>query len=309
MSADNPYQALPRQSVLITGGTGFIGAALVRHLLDAGHSVTVYARDPVRATRQFQGRARCVSSLSALKTSDQFDTVINLAGAPVLGPRWSPQRQAQLLASRVGVTQALLAWLNSAAHKPGVWIQASAIGYYGVRDADELLTEASAKGSGFMAALCDQWEQSAQAVQTHGVRKVVLRLGLVFGPGGALPPLLLPHRLFVGGRMGDGKQVLSWIHRKDVLQIIARAICDTTMQGTYNAVAPGALSQAKFARTVGKVLRRPVWFHIPATPVRWAAGEMAELLLDGQHVTPLRLLQEGYAFKFPTVEQALRDLV
>lgn len=307
--AVNPFQGLAYQRVLVTGATGFIGESLVKQLLDAGHGVTVYARNPLRAATMFQGRVRCVAKLQDLSAHDVFDTVINLAGAPVLGPLWTSKRQAQLLASRVEVTNDLVAWLATAKRAPSQWIQASAIGYYGVRAPQEQLTEASAAGTGFMVELCRQWETAAQAAQRYGVRQVVLRLGVVLGPGGALPPLLLPHRFGMGGRMGSGQQVLSWIHRADVLAIMARAIGDVRMQGIYNTVAPGALSQMDFAKTIGRVLHRLVWFPVPAAPLRWALGEMAELLLDGQNVQPTRLLAEGYAFAFDNVEAALRDLV
>ncbi len=306
--AANPFAGQPHRSVLVTGGTGFIGEALVSHLLDAGHSVTLLARDPLRAAYQFRGRVRSVTSVDQLHPQERFDTIVNLAGAPVLGPRWSGRRQAHLLASRVGVTQSLLQWVSTAAHKPATWIQASAIGYYGVRDPHEQLSEDSGPGTGFMSELCQRWEASAQPLDRYGIRTVVLRLGLVFGPGGALPPMLLPHYLGLGGRLGDGQQVISWIHRDDVLRIVARAMSSPGMRGVYNTVAPTALSQSEFARTVGKVLRRPVWFHLPAAPLRWAAGEMAALLLDGQRVVPTRLLREGFAFRFLTAEQALRDL-
>lgn len=304
----NPFTDVPHQRVLVTGGTGFIGEALVGQLLDAGHQVTVLTRDPLRAAYLFDGRARCIRSLRSLDAAEVFDAVINLAGAPVVGPRWSARRQQQLLASRVGTTQALADWLARAQHTPAVWVQASAIGFYGVRDAAEGLTEGSAQGKGFMATLCAEWEAAAHTAGAHATRQVVLRLGLVFGPGGALMPLLLPFRLGVGGRMGSGRQVMSWIHRDDVLQLLARALRDPQMQGTYNAVAPDAISQAVFARTAGQVLRRPVWFHLPAAPLRWLLGEMAELFVDGQRVLPERLTQAGFAFRYPTLASALRDL-
>lgn len=305
----NPFAGLPHQQVLLTGGTGFIGGALVRQLLDAGHAVTLLVRKPQRAEHQFQGRARCITALSQLDADEHVDAVINLAGAPVLGPRWSPRRQAQLLASRVGVTEALVQWLGQARHKPTIWIQASAIGYYGVRDPAEGLDERSTAGGGFMSALCRRWEAAADPVQGAGVRQVVLRLGVVFGPGGgALPPMLLPHYVGLGGRLGNGRQMMSWIHREDVLRIMARALHDTGMQGIYNTVAPEPVSQADFARCVGRVLHRPVWLHLPAAPLRWAAGEMAQLLLDGQRVLPARLLDAGFEFRFPALEPALRNL-
>jgi len=306
---ENPFAGQRHQHVLVTGGTGFIGEALVTQLLDAGHTVTLLARDPLRAAYQFQGRVRSVTSMAQLNAQEHVDTVINLAGAPVLGPRWSKPRQAQLLASRVGVTQEVLRWVQTATHKPGTWIQASAIGYYGVRPPDELLSEGSRPGKGFMSELCQKWEAAAKEVERHGIRKVVLRLGVVLGPGGALPALLRPFYWGVGGRIGSGKQAMSWIHRTDVLRIIARAMTESGMQGVYNTVAPAAVSQSDFAATAGKLVHRPVWFHLPAAPLRWVAGEMAELLLDGQHVIPTRLQEAGFVFRFATLEQALRDQI
>ncbi|WP_460066471.1 MULTISPECIES: TIGR01777 family oxidoreductase [unclassified Pseudomonas] len=304
----NPFTGSAYKRVLITGGTGFIGEAVVNQLLDAGHTVSVLARDPLKAANLFGGRVRSVQSLSELSHDETFDVVINLAGAPVAGPRWSPKRQAQLLASRVGTTEALMTWLKNTKHKPALWIQASAIGFYGVRDASENLDEHASKGDGFMAELCARWEAAAQPATEFGVRQVVLRLGVVFGPGGALTPLLLPFRLGFGGRMGDGRQIMSWVHRDDVLQVIARAFDDESLVGTYNMVAPETVTQAAFAANAGKVLKRPVWFHIPAAPVRALAGEMAELFFDGQRVVPQRLTEAGYTFRFPTLDAALRDL-
>jgi uncharacterized protein (TIGR01777 family) len=304
----NPFAGLSHQRILITGGTGFIGETLVNLLLDAGHAVTVFARDPLRAAYLFDGRARCLRTLRQLGEAEVYDAVINLAGAPVAGPRWSLARQAQLLASRVDTTRELCNWLTHAQHKPAVWLQASAIGFYGVRAASETLTEDSAKGSGFMAELCARWEDAAKPVSQLGVRQVVMRLGVVFGPGGALLPLLLAHRFGLGGRLGNGEQVISWIHRDDVLRLIARALTDSSMSGTYNFVAPEAVSQAYFAATAGQVLHRPVWLHLPAAPIRLLAGEMAQLFVDGQRVQPSKLVQAGYNFAYPTLDAALRDL-
>jgi uncharacterized protein (TIGR01777 family) len=304
----NPFAGGAYKRVLVTGGTGFIGEVLVNQLLDAGHTVSVLARDPLKAAYLFDGRARCLRSLSKLGYNETFDVVINLAGAPVAGPRWSAKRQAQLIASRVNTTETLISWLKNARRKPALWVQASAIGFYGVRDASESLDERASKGDGFMAQLCAKWEAAAQPAIEFGVRQVVLRLGVVFGPGGALLPLLIPFRLGFGGRMGDGQQIMSWVHRDDVIQVIARAFADDNLSGTYNLVAPDAVSQAVFAERVGKVLKRPVWFHIPATPVRALAGEMAQLFFDGQRVVPRRLTEAGYTFRYPTLDAALRDL-
>lgn len=305
----NPFAGLAQQNVLVTGGTGFIGEAMVGQLLAAGHTVTLLTRDALKAAYMFQGKARCLASLADLHSDERFDAVINLAGAPVVGPRWTARRQAQLLASRIGTTEALLHWLARTRHKPAVWMQASAIGYYGVRPASEVLGETSSGGAGFMSELCRLWEACAARATDHGVRQVTLRFGLVFGPGGALPPLLLPHRLGCGGRMGDGTQIMSWIHRDDVLGLIANALGDSKMHGTYNAVAPDAISQGQFAQTVARQLHRPLWLHLPAVPIRVALGEMAQLFVDGQHVRPARLMAEGFKFRFATLDGALGDLV
>lgn len=313
-----PSHPLPMH-VLVTGGTGFIGTALVKQLLGAGHRVTVLTRQPQRALARFQrfegtqGPVQAIRSLAELPATTQLDAIVNLAGAPVVGPPWTAGRRQVLLDSRVGVTESLLAWLQGAEHQPAVWVQASAIGFYGVRPPEEILTETSAAGGGFMSELCVRWEAAAAQAAQRGVRQVVLRLGVVLGPGGALPPLLLPIRLGVGGRMGSGKQVMSWIHRDDVLTLITTALQSSQnsppMQGIYNATAPEPVPQATFATTAGQLLRRPVWLPVPAAPLRWAMGEMAQLFVDGQNVVPARLQAEGFAFRYPTLQQALRDLV
>src|SRR5471032_3393854 len=181
----NPFMGGAYKRVLVTGGTGFIGEALVNQLLDAGHSVSVLARDPLKAASLFDGRARCVRSLGKLGYDETFDVVINLAGAPVAGPRWSAERQAQLLASRVNTTEALMTWLKNPKHKPALWVQASAIGFYGVRDASESLDEGASKGGGFMAELCAKWEAAAppDARQTRWL--VARRLPIWRASGGA----------------------------------------------------------------------------------------------------------------------------
>lgn len=305
----NAFATLPHQRFLVTGGTGFIGEALVQQLLDAGHEVTVWTRRPLRAAFLFNGRARCVRELDSIDAAEHFDAVINLAGAPVVGPRWTQRRKSVLMNSRLDTTHALARWVENAHKPPGTWIQASAIGYYGVRGATEILDENSAPGTGFMTDLCTRWEDASQNVEGHDVRLVTLRFGLVLGPGGALPPLLLPHRLGFGGRLGDGRQIMSWIHRDDLLALVATAVANDSFRGTYNAVSPEAVSQSEFARVVGQLLRRPVWLHVPAAFIRTFAGEMAQIFVDGQRVTPRRLQRQGFNFKYPTLVGALRNLV
>ena len=301
----NPYVGLAPITALITGATGFIGQAVVRDLLDAGHEVIVLTRDPARASRQFQGRTQAVRDLDELADTVKVDVVVNLAGAPVVGPRWSDARKQVLLNSRVGTTQHVMAWLARTQHKPRVWVQGSAVGAYGVRPAHEVLDETSAPGVGFMAELCLKWEAAAEGAVAMGVRQVVLRLGLVFGKGGALPMMLLPYRFALGARLGDGTQMMSWIHHADVLGLIAQAVRDDTMQGMYNAVAPDTVSQAAFAAQAARAMQRPLWLRLPAAPLRLLAGEMGQLFLDGQRVIPARLLQARFPFQYPMLTPVL----
>lgn len=306
VEGDNPFLAVPRQHVLVTGGTGFIGGRLVEQLLAAGHAVTVLSRKRLAAYYRFGGRAMVVERLDDIPAGQHIDAVVNLAGAPVVGPRWSASRKAVLLGSRVGTTRKLLAWLQTRQQRPAVLVNGSAVGYYGVRPADERLPETAAAGHGFMHELCRDWEAAAAEVDALGLRRVVLRLGLVFGPSGGLQALLLPIRLGVGGRMGDGRQAMSWIHRDDVLALIARALANEGMRGVYNAVAPEVVTQAEFVTTAARLLRRPAWLPVPAAPMRLLLGEMAQVFFDGQRVVPQRLLDEGHAFRYPTLDAALR---
>ncbi|AMC35200.1 TIGR01777 family oxidoreductase [Janthinobacterium sp. B9-8] len=301
----NPFLSLPQQRILITGGTGFIGGALCEHLLAAGHSLCLLSRNSQATNIRFQSKVRAFSSWEDLSYKEEFDVIINLAGSPVAGPRWSDARKKALLASRIGTTEGLLGWLARANHKPKVLINGSAIGYYGCRG-DEALDENAGTQKEFMSQLCSEWEAAACKAEAFGLRVVRLRLGLVFGPGGALPKLLLPFYFGLGGRMGDGLQVISWIHRDDVLAVIAQAINDPQLSGAYNLSAPEAVSQAQFAQTAARLLRRPRFFTTPAWLIDTLAGEMGALFTKGQRVIPKRLLDAGYRFKYPDLQSALQ---
>ncbi|WP_297571969.1 TIGR01777 family oxidoreductase [uncultured Deefgea sp.] len=296
------------QRLLITGGTGFIGSALVKQRLAAGDQVTLYSRQPQAAIAQFQGQVRAFSDWQTLSPNSVFDAVINLAGSPVVGPRWSTARKQLLLESRVGTTEHLIAWLAQAQTRPAVLINGSAIGYYGCRG-DEALDETAPPQSEFMSELCQQWEASANKAQALGLRVVCLRLGLVFcsqqDPGGALPKLVLPYYWGLGGKMGNGEQVMSWVHRDDVLAVISLAMADASFSGAYNLTAPQAPTQAQFAKAVGQALHRPTWLFTPAWLINALAGEMGALFTRGQRVIPQRLIEAGYRFKYPDLKSAL----
>jgi uncharacterized protein (TIGR01777 family) len=306
------------QRVLVTGGTGFIGQTLVRHLLADGHAVTVWTRDARSAAWNFGGAVRCVQRLDQIPETDPCDVVINLAGARILGERWSERRQRQLLQSREGLTTALVAWIATRPRKPWLLLSGSAIGYYGVQpqgDATELAEDAPPQDI-FMSTLCQQWEKAAEAATAHGVQVACMRFGFVLGHQGSLPQLLLPVALGMGGRLGSGRQWLSWVHVHDVIRAMAHVWSAAEQAGTdsaataqaFNFTAPGALSQEEFTRVAASVMHRPFWMPTPAAPVKLLLGEQADLLLEGQRVVPARLLQTGFRFAFPEARDALTDL-
>lgn len=296
-------------TILVTGATGFVGSALVRRLINAGHVVIILTRDPLRAAFQFGGKVRAIRQCAELHQDSVIDVVVHLAGAPVIGLPWTSSRRQMLRDSRLRITRSLLDWINRASHRPAVWIQASAVGFYGPREADELLSEESPPGTGFMAELCKAIEVQSSEATTMGLRVVNLRFGLVLGAGGALPPLALPFRLGFGGRIGSGHQVWSWIHLKDLLRAINLAIHDETLRGPVDVTAPFPLAEFEFAQRLGEALHRPVWFHVPERLLRLLLGEMADVFVAGQRVMPRKLIERGFRFEFPEAGAALQDLL
>jgi uncharacterized protein (TIGR01777 family) len=304
------------QHVLVTGGTGFIGTLLVQALRADGHAVTVWTRNPRRASAKFEAGVRCVQRLQDIPQTPAVDVVINLAGAPIVGPRWTDARKAELLRSRVGMTDTLVAWIGQREVKPRLLLSGSAIGYYGVQSQDDAsaLTESSPPQDIFMSRLCQAWEAAAGAASIHGVRVDCMRFGVVLGDHGSLPLLSLPVKLGVAGKLGTGQQCMSWVHVQDLLRALAH-VWQTADAATalapplaWNFTAPGALTQETFTRIAAEVLHRPFWFPTPAWPVRLALGEQSDLLLEGQRVTPARLLATGFRFRFPDARSALQDL-
>lgn len=302
------------QHVLVTGGTGFIGRLLVQALRADGHRVSVWTRDPAGA-RFGDG----VGSVARLQELAPCDVVVNLAGARILGWPWTAARRATLLASREGLTRQLVDWIGAQPHRPWLLLSASAIGYYGVQvpGDDTALAEEALPQSIFMSELCRRWEEAALGAAAHGVAVARLRLGVVLGRAGALPQLLLPIRLGLGGPLAGGRQWFSWVHVQDVLGAMAYAwtLAEAAREagappGTpvYNVTAPGALRQAEFTRVAARRLGRPAIVPTPGLPLRLLLGEQADLLTAGQRVAPRALLQNGYAFRFPDAQAALEDL-
>ena len=296
-------------AVLVTGATGFIGQKLVRALLADGHRVTVLTRQPRAAAWLFDSRVECIASMACLPPARRIDVVVNLAGARILGWRWTEARRAALRASRIGTTNKVVAWIAAAHRKPALMLSASAIGYYGIQALgdDTELTERDGPQAMFMSDLCREWEDAAGAAAAHGVRVACMRFGLVLGTQGALPMMLLPVRLGMGGPLGGGRQWLSWIHVDDVIAGIAH-LWTRGEAGAYNFTAPESLPQAGFNKVAARVLKRPYWLPTPGWPMRLALGEQADLLLEGQRVAPARLQAGGFAFRHPTLAGALANL-
>ncbi len=298
-----------KRSFLVTGATGFIGQKLVRALLRDGQRVTVLTRQARQAAWLFDGQIDCVTSMDQLPPSRRVDVVINLAGARVLGWRWTEARRAALRKSRVELTSKLVAWIARAEHKPELLLSASAIGYYGnqARGDDSVLTEASPPQPIFMSDLCREWEEAALQAQRHGVRVARMRLGVVLGLQGALPMMLMPIKFGLGGPLGGGAQWQSWIHVDDVVNAMAH-LCRSGEEGVFNFTAPECLTQADFSRVAARVLGRPYGFPTPGFSMRLALGEQADLLLEGARVAPVRLLACGFAFAHPSLEGAVRNI-
>lgn len=296
--------------ILVSGSSGLIGSALLPFLTAGGHSVTRLVR-----SKRAGGDVGSILWNPQAGTIDRgalegFDAVVHLAGENIAGGRWTAARKARIRDSRVKGTRLLATTLAGLARPPRVLVTASAVGYYGDRG-DELLAEESPPGTGFLAELCREWEAAADPAREKGIRVANLRLGLVLsGTGGALPRMLPAFKLGVGGVIGSGRQYWSWIAIDDLVGAIYHALTTESLRGPVNVVAPRAVTNREFTKTLGRVLSRPTIFPLPAFAARLALGEMAnELLLAGQRLEPARLVASGYKFLYPELEDALRHVL
>lgn len=295
--------------ILITGGTGLIGRALCRQLQQAGHSLTVFSRRPRKVAQLCGDGVAAIGSWDEYTAERHFDAVINLAGEPIIDQRWSERRKQQLRASRIGLTEQLLARMRAASRPPAVLLSGSAIGVYG--DCGErAVNEDSPAGSDFGAHLCADWEAAASAAQSFGTRVVLLRTGVVLAPdGGALAKMALSFRLGLGGQIGDGRQFMSWIHLDDYLALLIRALSEPGLRGPLNLVAPQPVSNAEFSQTLAATLKRPCLFRIPAALLHLAMGERALLLTGGQRVLPAVAQGLDFRFRFADLGSAMQNLL
>lgn len=298
------------RGVLITGASGFIGRHVVRLCAARGWSAWAWTRDVARTRVLLGTQAQVVSRLEEIPADAPIDAIVNLAGAPVIGPPWTQARRRLLIDSRVKTTDAAIVWSGRRASRPRVIISASAIGFYGPAQ-DEWLDESSPpQPQTFQSQLCIAREEAANAAKHLDMRVVNLRLGLVLGAdGGILPRLAFPAKLGMAAVIGDGQQWMSWIHLEDLMRIIELALADESVEGAVNAVAPIPVRQREFQSALTQLLHRPLWLRVPAFALQAALGEMAELLVRGQRVKPLRLSERGFEFRHPALEGALADLL
>jgi uncharacterized protein len=294
--------------ILISGSSGLVGQACVSALCSEGHTVGRLVR-PGGATAVAPGDvhwdpAAGTTDAAALAGTD---AIVNLAGASIAEGRWTSARKAVIRSSRVDSTRLLVDAISQTQPKPRVFLSASAIGYYGNRG-DEILTESSTPGGDFLARQARDWETEARRAEFAGIRTAVLRFGLILSrDGGALPQMLTPFRLGLGGRFGDGRQWMSWIALADVVGVISAALSDERFSGPINVVSPSPVRNTDFTRTLAAALHRSAVFVVPAFALRLTLGEMADpLLLASQRVCPERLLAAPYAFRFPELAAALR---
>jgi uncharacterized protein (TIGR01777 family) len=299
--------------ILITGATGFIGRALVPLLRRDGHTVEAWVRAEARARNLLGAEVDLVPASggpSALTAAvERADAVVNLAGEPLLGGRWTAARRTILDASRVNVTADLVRAITAASRRPRVLVSGSAVGIYGDRG-EEILSETSSAGTDFLADLCLRWEGAARQAEALGVRVVLLRTGVVLGrAGGALASMLPPFELGLGGPIGSGKQYLPWIHVLDLVRIIAAALVDDRYRGPINGVAPEPATNRAFTRALAHTLHRPAILPVPPIALKAIFGQAATVLLASQRVEPVALQQLGFSFAFPALTGALTDIL
>lgn len=300
--------------IIITGGTGLLGRPLSAALVQNGHEVIVLSRNPDKVKEMPPGvKLHAWDGQSGQGWSHLADgdyAIVNYAGEGIGDGRWSNERKQKIRQSRVNAGKAVMEAVSAAAVKPKVLVQASGIDYYGAAPTDKPVTEASSPGNTFLAKVCFDWEASTAAVKTQGVRRPVLRTGIVLAnEGGAFPKLLLPFKLFAGGPLGSGQQWLSWIHLADHVRAVQFLLQNEAADGPFNLVAPNPVTNQEIAKAIGEVMGRPSFVPAPAFALRAALGEMSALVLEGVRATPNKLQALGFQFQYDTVQPALRNLL
>jgi uncharacterized protein (TIGR01777 family) len=303
--------------VAVTGATGFVGNRLVERLNAEGHGVVVLTRNLDRGKRVFPTSAFPkveVVAYTPLESGEWqavisgCDGVVNLAGEPIAEGRWTPQRKQAILDSRKIGTEKIVEAIAQANPKPSVLVNSSAIGYYGSSETT-VFDENSPPADDFLAQVCKAWETAASKVKESGTRLVILRTGIVLGMGGAIAKMLPPFQLFAGGPIGSGRQWVSWIHREDLVNLILSALTQPNLEGTFNATAPNPVRMAELCTALGEVLNRPSWLPVPDFAIEALLGDAAVVVLEGQRVFPKQTQASGFSYQYPSVKQALQEIL
>lgn len=294
--------------MLITGGTGFIGRHLIPQLEQANYKVVIYTRTAEKHQEDFFFRD--CEFIEDLEQLDAANLVVNLAGENLAKKRWSKKQKRTIYNSRVTITNDLIKWMSKLEQKPELFISSSAIGFYGDRK-DEELNEHSPAGSEeeFQSKLCHDWEFVANQALKYDIRTAIIRTGVVLGDDGALPTMLKPFKIGLGGKLGTGKQWFSWIHIKDHINAMMHLIKPPTLAGTYNLTSPNPVTNEVLTQSIADHLGKKVGLAVPTFALKASIGEFSELLLTGQKVMPEALLKSGFSFEFPHISDALADLV
>jgi uncharacterized protein len=299
-----------KMKIVIAGGSGFIGQKLTQLLIAEGHSVVILTRKERKSSGKIEYVGWLEEGASPEKEIGNADAFINLAGVSINDGRWSKSHQKQIYESRMNATDELLRIISLLPKKPSVLVNASAIGIYpssknAIYSEDSLET-----ATDFLGRTVQDWENNAQQVERDSIRAVFMRFGVVLGKEeGALPLMAMPYRLFVGGKVGLGDQWVSWVHVTDVVRAILFAITSDQLSGPINVTAPTPLRMNEFGKSIGSVLHRPHWLPVPSFAMKMVLGKKSALVLEGQHVIPQVLQENGFEFKFPTLRSALEDLL
>lgn len=296
--------------VVIAGGSGFVGKALQEQLLNTGYKVTILTRSPdkIKQTNCLRAVQWLVDQSEPERSLGKVDAIVNLAGDSINGIRWTKSKKERILNSRLIVTKEINRIINQLENKPEVLVNASAVGYYGMSEKKTFTEIDKSASTDFLATVVKRWEREGQKAEQVGIRTVVMRLGIVLGQGGALPLMALPYKIGVGGTIGSGNQWVSWVHLADVVGLIQFAMEHKEISGPLNVTSPSPVKMKEFGKTMGTVLHRPHWLPVPSWVLKGLLGEMSEMLVNGQRVLPEKALTHHYVFKYPNLEQALRNI-
>jgi uncharacterized protein len=298
--------------VAVIGGTGFVGTRLIERLQEEGHQVLLLVRKRSKAQSRFP-KAEVIEynpkqSGPWQQSISGCDGVINLAGEP-LATRWNDSIKKEVLESRTLGTAKIVEAIAQANSKPSVLVNASAIGYYGTSET-ATFEETSAPGNDFLAQVCQGWEAEAEKVKASGTRLAIIRIGIVLGPdGGVLARMMLPFQVFAGGPLGSGQQWVSWIHRDDLVNLILKALTDSSIAGVFNGTSPNPVRMSELCHVLGQIVNRPSWLPVPGFALELLLGEAAKLVLEGQRVLPQQTEAAGFQFQYPTLQAALEQIV